>query len=139
MGRWSRRSLLLALAALPARALAHAGHPASAWLRSAQWDREALRLVVLVFNEGDSAVTLHGLGCAAARAVVFERERRLLGVPVSRPAGDVRLGRNELVRLGDGPFRLALTGLDPDAAEVVLTLDFGPDGVVPVAVPVPAR
>lgn len=139
MRRLDRRAVIAGLALLPLRAHAHGGHGATAWLRSARWSDDGLHLVVLVLNETETEVTLQGVACDAARSVVFARERSVLGVALLNRVESLALAPNELVRLGDGRYRLVLRGVDPAAAELSLCLDFGRDGTVRVAVPVPPR
>lgn len=140
MTKWSRWATVVAVLAIaPPPVGAHTGHGASAWLRSAHWGDRALRLVVDVLNEGGGAVTLRGVSASGARQVVFTRQRRVLGLDMEQAVEFLRLDPNELARLGEGRYRLDLVGVDPAAAELRLTLDFGPDGAVPVTVPVPPR
>ncbi|EDP62545.1 hypothetical protein BAL199_13418 [alpha proteobacterium BAL199] len=130
---------LFLLIMLPTYTDAHSGHGASAWLKSARWDGDKLALVVEILNEGGATLTLRHIAGDGARTVTFTRQRSVLGIVTEQPVEFLRLDPNELARLGDGRYRLALAGLDADAAQVKLTLDFGPDGTVPVAVPVPVR
>jgi hypothetical protein len=133
--RWT----LVLLIMLPTHAAAHSGHGASAWLKSVRWDGDRLAVVVEILNEGGATLTLRHINGAGARTVTFTRQRSLFGIATEQPVEFLRLDPNELVRLGDGRYRLALGGLDAAVAQVGLTLDFGPDGTVPVAVPVPLR
>ena len=133
----SRRAVIIGLAVAPFRVRAHTGHGASAWLKSAGWTGKTLRVVVGILNEGGAAVTLRAVTCAAAQAVVFTRQRKLLGQMVEHRVDFLRLDPNELVLLGGGRYRLELVGVEPVLAEVGLMLDFGPDGSLAVAVPLP--
>lgn len=137
------RSLALALvalaAALPLPADAHLGHGASAWLKSARWDGAALRLVVEILNEGGAAVTLRRIAAGDGRAVTFTRRRTVFGIVTEQPVELLRLDPNELARLGDGRYYLEVAGVDAATTALSLTLDFGPDGTIPIAVAVPAR
>lgn len=134
----TRRAVVAGLAVLPFRAWAHGVHGASAWLRSVHRDRDVLYPVVEILNEGGAAVTLRAVTCAAAKAVTFSRRRTVLGLPVEQRVEFLRVDPDELLRLGNDRFRLELAGVATGAGTVDLTLDFGPDGIVVVAIPVPA-
>lgn len=131
----TRRAVIAGLAILPFQVRAHSGHGASAWLKSVRRDRDVLHPVVEILNDGGTAVTLRAVTCAAAKAVTFSRLRTVLGLTVEQRVEFLRLDPDELVRLGQGRYRLELAGVDAGPGEVVLALDFGPDGTVLLAVP----
>lgn len=133
----TRRAFLAALAA-PCLARAHPAHGgAGAEVLGVRREGAELLLRLSLHNDLSSAITLRGLRVSGAGGIALSRRVAILGLSASRPVDFLRLDPGERVTVGEGGTRLAIRDPEPGLPTLGLLLDFGPDGVILLPVPVP--